>query len=94
MKVYERFLKACMGRKIVVRYGRCSEGRGAGRCEVQGELLAYDNLCLLLLVRENGSYGSFEKLVLINKKEIESIEIVGRENVQKFWWTYEKLKGN
>ncbi len=90
MKVYERFLKACLGRKVLVRYGRCSQGR----CEVQGELLAYDNLCLLLLVKENGSYGSFEKLVLINKKEIESIEIVGRENVQKFWWTYEKLKGN
>ena len=94
MKVYERFFKACVGRKIVVRYGRCYEGRGAGRCEVQGELLAYDNLCLLLLVREGRSYESFEKLVLINKKEVESIEIVGRENVQEFWWAYEKLKGN
>jgi len=94
MKVYERFLKACLGRKIIVRYGRCSEGRGAGRCEVQGKLLAYDNLCLLLLVREGIGSRSFEKLVLINKKEVESIEIVGRENVQEFWWAYEKLKGN
>ena len=92
MKVYERFLKACVGRKIVVRYGRCSQG--AGRCEVQGELLAYDNLCLLLLVREGIGSRSFEKLVLINKKEVESIEIVGKENVQEFWWAYEKLKGN
>ena len=94
MKVYERFLKACLDRKIIVRYGRCSEGRGAGRCEVQGELLAYDNLCLLLLVGERIGSRSFEKLVLINKKEVESIEIVGRENVQEFWWAYEKLKRN
>ncbi len=90
MKVYERFLKACLGRKVLVRYGRCSQGR----CEVQGELLAYDNLCLLLLVREGIGSRSFEKLVLINKKEVESIEIVGRENVQEFWWAYEKFKGN
>jgi small nuclear ribonucleoprotein (snRNP)-like protein len=90
MKVYERFLKACLGRKIVVRYGRCSEGR----CEVRGELLAFDNFCLLLLVREGIGSRSSEKLVLINKKEVESMEIVGRENVQEFWWAYEKLKGN
>ncbi|MEO2066558.1 MAG: hypothetical protein ABGX17_08690 [Desulfurobacteriaceae bacterium] len=94
MKVYERFLKACLGRKIIVRYGKCSEGRGAGRCEVQGERLAFDNLCLLLLIREGIGSRSSEKLVLINKKEVESIEIVGRENVQESWWAYEKLKGN
>jgi hypothetical protein len=92
MKVYERFLKACLGRKIVVRYGRCSQG--TGRCEVQGELLAFDNFCLLLLVRERIGSRSSEKLVLINKKEVESIEIVGRENVQEFWWAYEKFKRN
>ena len=44
MKVFERVLKACVGKVIRVNYGRCS----VSKCQVEGVLWAFDNLCMVV----------------------------------------------
>ena len=73
MKVYERILKACLRRKITVRYGRCSSRYGVSKCSLTGVLLAHDNLCIVMAVTDEK--GNLARLVVINKSEIESISI-------------------
>jgi len=73
LKVYERILKSCLGRKITVRYGRCSSRYGVSKCSLTGILLAHDNLCIVMAVTDEN--GSLVRLVVINKSEIESISI-------------------
>ncbi len=73
MKVYERVLKACLRRKITVRYGRCSSRYGVSKCSLTGVLLAHDNLCIVMAVTDEK--GDLVRLVVINKSEIESISI-------------------
>ena len=74
MKVYERVLKSCLGRKITVRYGRCSSRYGVSKCSLTGILLAHDNLCIVMgSIDKQGE--SLTGITVINKNEIESIFI-------------------
>jgi len=75
MKVYERILKACLGKVVTVSYGRCpsSYGKGTTKCRVEGVLWSYDNLCLVVAVYS--SDRELSKIVVINKNEVESLEI-------------------
>jgi len=77
LKVLEKVLKLCLNRKVKVNYGRCSSGRGAVKCQIEGYLLAFDNLCLVIAVP--GVRRSVERLVIIKKSEIESIELEDRD---------------
>ena len=54
MKVFERVLKACVGKVIRVNYGRCS----GSKCQVEGVLWAFDNLCMVVGVynQKGGDY--------------------------------------
>ena len=88
MKVFERVLKACIGKVIRVNYGRCSGSRGVGKCQVEGVLLAFDNLCVVVGVYSQK--GEIIKLVVIKKNEVESIEILDRELIHD---VYEVLYG-
>jgi len=85
VKVFERVLKTCVGREIRVNYGRCSDGRGVSKCQVEGVLWAFDNLCLVVGVYNRE--GEIIRLVVIKKNEVESIEILDRELI------YEVLYG-
>jgi len=76
VKVFERVLKLCVGKMIRVNYGRCSTGSRVSKCSLEGVLLAFDNLCLVIAVPN--SKGGVEKLVVIKKSEIESIELLDR----------------
>jgi len=89
MKVFEKILKACVGRKIRVNYGRCmwSSGR-VSKCSVDGVLLAFDNLCLVVAVPD--SKGNVERLVVVKKSEVESIELMDKELILD---VYELLYG-
>ena len=88
MKVFERVLKACIGKMIRVNYERCSGSRGVGKCQVEGVLLAFDNLCVVVGVYSQK--GEIIKLVVIKKNEVESIEILDRELIHD---VYEVLYG-
>jgi len=77
VKVFERVLKACVGKVIRVNYGRCSGSRGVSKCQIEGVLWAFDNLCIVVGVYNRE--GKVEKLVVIKKSEVESIEILDRE---------------
>ncbi len=70
MQIYEKLLKAMIGKKITVKYGRCSGpyDKGVIPCEESGTLRAVDNLCIVLELY-NKDY------VIINKSKIESIYI-------------------
>jgi len=81
VKVFERVLKACIGKVIRVNYGRCSGSRGVGKCQVEGVLLAFDNLCIVVGVYSQK--GEIIKLVVIKKNEIESIEITDRDSIKE-----------
>ncbi len=81
MKVFERILKACIGKVIRVNYGRCSGSRGVSKCQVEGVLWAFDNLCVVVGVYNQN--GEIIKLVVIKKNEIESIEIVDRNSIRE-----------
>ena len=83
MKVYERVLKACLGRKITVRYGRCSSRYGVSKCSLTGVLLAHDNLCIVMAVTDEK--GNLVRLVVINKGEIESISIEDEIALNRVW---------
>jgi small nuclear ribonucleoprotein (snRNP)-like protein len=74
LKVYERFLKACLKRRVTVKCRRYS---------IKGVLLAYDNLCIAMAVTDGG--GSLEQLVVINKNEIESISIDDKVALKQVW---------
>ena len=84
MKVFERVLKACIGKVIRVNYGRCS----GSKCQVEGVLWAFDNLCVVVGVYNQK--GEIIKLVVIKKNEVESIEILDRELIHD---VYEALYG-
>ncbi len=88
MKVFERVLKACVGKVIRVNYGRCSGSRGVSKCQVEGVLLAFDNLCIVVGVYSQK--GEIIKLVVIKKNEVESIEILDRKLIHD---VYEVLYG-
>ena len=88
MKVFEKVLKTCIGKKIRVNYGRCSDGRGVSKCQVEGILWAFDNLCMVVGVYSQK--GEIIKLVVIKKNEVESIEILDRELIHD---VYEVLYG-
>ena len=88
MKVFERVLKACVGKVIRVNYGRCSGSRGVSKCQVEGVLWAFDNLCMVVGVYNRE--GKIEKLVVIKKSEVESIEILDRKLIHD---VYEVLYG-
>ena len=88
MKVFERVLKACIGKVIRVNYGRCSGSRGVSKCQVEGVLLAFDNLCIVVGVYSQK--GEIIKLVVIKKNEVESIEILDRKLIHD---VYEVLYG-
>ena len=81
MKVFERVLKTCVGKVIRVNYGRCSGSRGVGKCQVEGVLWAFDNLCVVVGVYNQK--GEIIKLVVIKKNEIESIEITDRDSIKE-----------
>ncbi len=81
MKVFERILKTCVGKVIRVNYGRCSGSRGVGKCQVEGVLWAFDNLCVVVGVYNQK--GEIIKLVVIKKSEVESIEIVDRNSIKE-----------
>ena len=83
MKVYERVLKACLRRKITVRYGRCSSRYGVSKCSLTGVLLAHDNLCIVMAVTDEK--GNLTRLVVINKNEIESISIEDNVALNQIW---------
>ena len=83
MKVYERVLKACLRRKITVRYGRCSSRYGVSKCTLTGILLAHDNLCIVMAVTDEK--GNLTRLVVINKNEIESISIEDKVALDRIW---------
>ena len=83
MKVYERVLKACLRRKITVRYGRCSSSYGVSKCTLTGILLAHDNLCIVMAVTDEK--GNLTRLVVINKNEIESISIEDKVALDRIW---------
>jgi len=85
LKVYERILKACLRRKITVRYGRCSSRYGVSKCSLTGVLLAYDNLCIVMAVTDEE--GNPKQLVVINKNEIESISIEDNVALDRVWKT-------
>jgi len=85
LKVYERILKACLRRKITVRYGRCSSRYGVSKCSLTGVLLAYDNLCIVMAVTDEE--GNPKRLVVINKNEIESISIEDNVALDRVWKT-------
>ncbi len=84
MKVFERVLKACIGKVIRVNYGRCS----GSKCQIEGVLWAFDNLCVIVGVYSQK--GEIIKLVVIKKNEVESIEILDRELIHD---VYEVLYG-
>jgi len=84
VKVFERVLKACIGKVIRVNYGRCS----GSKCQVEGVLWAFDNLCVVVGVYNQK--GEIIKLVVIKKNEVESIEILDRELIHD---VYEALYG-
>jgi len=88
VKVFERVLKACIGKVIRVNYGRCSGSRGVSKCQVEGVLLAFDNLCIVVGVYSQK--GEIIKLVVIKKNEVESIEILDRKLIHD---VYEVLYG-
>ena len=88
MKVFEKVLKTCIGKKIRVNYGRCSDGRGVSKCQVEGILWAFDNLCMVMGVYNRE--GKVEKLIVIKKSEVESVEILDRELIHD---VYEALYG-
>ena len=88
MKVFERVLKACVGKVIRVNYGRCSGSRGVGKCQVEGVLWAFDNLCVVVGVYNQK--GEIIRLVVIKKNEVESIEILDRELIHD---VYEVIYG-
>ncbi len=77
MKVFEGILKLCVGRKIRVNYGRCSDGRGVSKCHIEGILWAFDNLCLVVGVYNQE--GKIIRLVVIKKSEVESIDILDKD---------------
>jgi len=88
MKVYERVLKACLKRRITVRYGRCSSRYGVSKCSLTGILLAHDNLCIVMAVADEE--GNLKRLVVINninKNEIESISIEDNVALDRVWKT-------
>ncbi len=82
MKVFERVLKLCINKKVVVNYGRCSSGRGVCKCQVEGFLWAFDNLCLVVAVPDGK--GGIDRLVVIKKSELESIEIRDKSLILEF----------
>ena len=88
MKVFERVLKVCVGKVIRVNYGRCSGSRGVSKCQIEGVLWAFDNLCIVVGVYNRE--GKVEKLLVIKKSEVESIEILDRELIHD---VYEVLYG-
>ena len=77
MKVFERVLKACVGKVIRVNYGRCSRSK----CQVEGVLWAFDNLCVVVGVYNQK--GEIIRLVVIKKNEVESIEITDRNSIKE-----------
>ena len=83
MKVYERVLNSCLGRKITVRYGRCSSRYGVSKCTLTGILLAHDNFCIVMAVTDEK--GNLTRLVVINKNEIESISIEDKVALDRIW---------
>jgi len=83
VKVFEKVLKLCVNRKIRVNYGRCSDGRGVYKCQIEGFLWAFDNLCLVVAVP--GSKGGVDRLVVVKKSEVESIEIKDKELILNVW---------
>jgi len=89
MKVFERILKVCVGGNVRVNYGRCSAGRGVGKCQVDGILWAFDNLCLVVAVVDEE--GSVLRLVVVKKSEVESIELLDRGLISD---VYEALYGD
>ena len=76
MKVFERVLKACIGKVIRVNYGRCS----GSKCQIEGVLWAFDNLCVIVGVYSQK--GEIVRLVVIKKSEVESIEIMDRDSIK------------
>jgi len=91
MKVYERVLKACLKRRITVRYGRCSSRYGVSKCSLTGILLAYDNLCIVMAVTDEE--GNLKRLVVINKNEIESISIEDNLALNRVWEALSEVDG-
>jgi len=81
VKVFERILKVCVGKVIRVNYGRCSGSRGVGKCQIEGVLWAFDNLCMAVGVYNRE--GKIEKLVVIKKSEVESIEIMDKDLIRE-----------
>ena len=77
MKVFERVLKTCIGKVIRVNYGRCS----GGKCQVEGVLWAFNNLCVVVGVYNQK--GEIIRLVVIKKNEVESIEITDRDSIKE-----------
>ncbi len=77
MKVFERVLKACIGKVIRVNYGRCS----GSKCQIEGVLWAFDNLCVIVGVYSQK--GEIIKLVVIKKNEVESIEIMDKDLIRE-----------
>ena len=86
MKVLERVLKICLRRKVRVHYGRCVSGGRVSRCTLDGILLAYDNLCLVLAVTD--ARGEVTRVVVIKKNELESFEPLDREAVEAVLETF------
>ena len=83
MKVFEKILKICIGRKIKVNYGRCPGSRGISKCSLTGYLLAHDSLCVVMGVPDVKS--GLKGIVVIKKNEIESIEIEDMELILDIW---------
>jgi len=77
VNVFERVLKACVGKVIRVNYGRCS----GSKCQVEGVLWAFDNLCMVVGVYNQK--GEIIRLVVIKKNEVESIEITDRNSIKE-----------
>jgi len=91
MKVYERVLKACLRRRITVKYGRCSSRYGVSKCSLTGVLWAYDNLCIVMAVTDEE--GNPKRLVVINKNEIESISIEDNVALKRIRETLSEVDG-
>jgi hypothetical protein len=80
MKVFERILKACLGRKVRVNYGRCVSSGRVSKCSIDGILLAFDNLCLVVAVVNDR--GDIKRIVVVKKSEVESIDLTDEETMQ------------